>query len=503
MAKKKHPRTTTTDVPTFPRATFPPPPGWQPSVVVELRYEAPIAVANGKFVGKEQGREPAERLNLVLAATNAAEVVCNFALKPKLRSESFSLAAALPSEPTAAAVTRRLSEARSPLTPEDFFKGNFARVILPASDDAHRVANRLKRHNAVWDAYVAPLPEPPVFLQPPAVTGADPFNIEPTQGYLHSAPSGIGAGDVWEQAGAMGHGVTICDIEAGWNLSHQDLPTTIKTFGGTLLSDPNWVNHGTAVLGTMVSLSNALGTVGIAHAAKGAVQSAFVDGVFNAAAAIDNATSKLKPGDVLLLELHFDLNPPAQQFVAMQYHSDVFTAIQAAVNKGIVVVAAAGNGNQNFDAAKFHDTGLQKDCGAILVGAGVPPCNRFDFRNGYAPLGAPRSRIFFSNYGRMVNLQGWGWHVSTTGYGDAGGQSANEHYTLRFSGTSSAAPIVAAAAACLQGAAIAKRGAPLTPAQVRKILSDTGTPQAESPGVPVATNSIGPQPDLLAALKKI
>jgi subtilisin family serine protease len=259
----------------------------------------------------------------------------------------------------------------------------------------------------------------------------------------------------------------------------------------------------------MISVPNAIGTVGISHAAKGAVQSAFIDGVFNAAKAIDNAASKLKAGDVILIELHSQLHAGTGDYVAMQYFSDVFTAIQAAVHKGVVVVEAAGNGNQNFDAAKYKNTGLQKDCGAIVVGAGVPPSNRIDFNGfgpsfpSYAPLGAPRSRIFFSNYGKIVNVQGWGWHVSTTGYGDAAGTAANEHYTFRFSGTSSASPIVTASVASLQGAAIAKRGSPLSPAQVRKILMNTGTPQAASPGVPVATNQIGPQPDLVAAHKKV
>ena len=63
-----------------------------------------------------------------------------------------------------------------------------------------------------------------------------------------------------------------------------------------------------------------------------------------------------------------------------------------------------------------------------------------------------------------MNVQGWGWNVATTGYGDLqGGASQDDWYTARFSGTSSASPMVAAAAACLQAMAIAKNGAPLTP----------------------------------------
>lgn len=156
----------------------------------------------------------------------------------------------------------------------------------------------------------------------------------------------------------------------------------------------------------------------------------------------------------------------------------------------------------------FKDTGLQKDSGAIIVGAGVPPTNHVDFDGfggmfpPYTSLGVPRSRLYFSNYGKIVNVQGWGWHVATLGYGDAQGGAENTWYTLRFAGTSSASPIVAGAAACLQGRAKAKNGAPLTPEKVRQILMNTGTPQEAGPGVPL-TQNIGPLPNLPAAIKEV
>jgi hypothetical protein len=151
----------------------------------------------------------------------------------------------------------------------------------------------------------------------------------------------------------------------------------------------------------------------------------------------------------------------------------------------------------------FNGTGLQKDSGAIVVGAGIPPTNFFDFDNGYQQIGVPRSRIWFSNYGKILSVHGWGWHVTTLGYGDAqGGASENTWYTHRFSGTSSASPIVTGAAACLQGRAKAKNGQPLTPAQVRGILMKTGTPQVAGPGVPL-TQRIGPLVNLPEAMKKV
>jgi hypothetical protein len=312
-----------------------------------------------------------------------------------------------------------------------FIESGFVQVVPKSGADARKIAAALKKENPVWDAYVAPRPVPAM----PAGSAAGSRNFEPSQGYLYDAPVGIGAEQVWSLAGARGSGITICDIEGNWNRQHEDLPSGIPLLGGTVIDDLGWRNHGTAVLGEMVSISDARGCVGISHQAKAAVHSAVINGVFNTAGAISNAAAQLKAGDVILIELQ--ATGPNGKYVAMQYWSDIFTAIKAAVEKGITVVEAAGNGDENFELAVFNNTGLQKDSGAIVVGAGVPPTNHVDFDGfgaafpAYASLGVPRSRIFFSNYGRIVNVQGWGWHVTTLGYGDAqGGASENVWYTL-------------------------------------------------------------------------
>ena len=328
--------------------------------------------------------------------------------------------------------------------------------------------------------------------------------FEPAQGYLYSAPVGIGAADVWGLAGAKGRGVTICDIEGAWNTKHEDLPAGISLIGGTMITTLDWRNHGTAVLGEMVSVPNSKGCVGISHEAKAVVHSAVINGVFNLAQALTNATSQLKAGDVILIELQAP--GPNNKYVAMQYWDDVFSAIVVATAKGITVVEAAANGNENFDLPIFNNTGLQKDSGAIVVGAGIPPSNALDFdgSGGFGPayqnIGVPRSRIWFSDYGKIVNVQGWGFHVTTLAYGDLQGDaSENKWYTLRFSGTSSASPIVTGAVACIQGRSKAKNGAPLSPAKVRQILMNSGTPQEPGPGVPLSQR-IGPLPNLAKAM---
>jgi hypothetical protein len=104
---------------------------------------------------------------------------------------------------------------------------------------------------------------------------------------------------------------------------------------------------------------------------------------------------------------------PNGKYAAMQYWDDIFSAIRAATDRGITVVEAAGNGDENFDLPIFAGTGLQKDSGAIVAGAGIPPTNYFDAfgfgaGTGYTRIGVPRSRIWFSNHGRIVNVQGCG-----------------------------------------------------------------------------------------------
>src|SRR5215471_18497921 len=114
----------------------------------------------------------------------------------------------------------------------------------------------------------------------PSGSAAGSRNFEPSQGYLYDPPDGIGAEEVWSLAGAKGKGITICDIEGNWNRQHEDLPGKIPLLGGTPINDIGWRNHGTAVLGEMVSISDARGCVGISHQADAMVHSAVIGRVF-------------------------------------------------------------------------------------------------------------------------------------------------------------------------------------------------------------------------------
>ena len=457
-------------------------------VVVELRHESRVTYSTRCFEGPNAVRTQLDELNMALEKAPVRSFGSQFGVSRTLVRKRVTAA------PPSLAV---------PVS-SDFASSGFVQIVPKDPEDCRLLARRLNRIESVWDAYPAPRPEPAA-----AASGASTAsrNFEPAQGYLHSPPNGIGAMEVWSLPGALGQKIRICDIEGDWKLNHEDLPSGINLIGGTRIGSLSWRNHGTAVLGEMISQPGIRGTTGISYKAKAFVHSAVIGGVFNAAQAIRNASRRLRAGDVILIELHAP-HPTTNQYVAMQFWPDVFSAIRTATAKGISVVEAAGNGGQNFQKAVYRGSLLQKDSGAIVVGAGVPPTNYFDefgpdwgFPK-HSRIGAPRSRIWFSNYGKIVNVQAWGWHVTTLGYGDAQGGTERRWYTHRFSGTSSASPIVTGAVACLQGRSKAKNGDPMTPAQVRRLLIRTGTSQAPSRGRPVS-QKIGPQPNLVKAIRRV
>jgi hypothetical protein len=413
-------------------------------VICELKYDSQAALPTGadSFTAAASAAPVRDALNAALQQFAIKQVAPLFGTGLKKK-----------------AFTRRVAESvtspRMAAPDAEFALAGFVAIVPENPKDCGKVVERMRLTPGVWKAYLAPRPEPAAGVvsrktkptrkgkaRRAAAPGEAPTgptvgsrNLEPAQGYLCDAPDGIGACSVWSRPGAAGKGITICDIEGAWNLDHEDLPKAIKLIGGTMIDDPHWRNHGTAVLGEMVSIRGNVGCVGISHGAKAVVHSAVIGGIFNPAGAITAAAAALKPGDVILIELHAPGGLDGK-YLAMQYWDPVFAAIRVAVAKGVVVVEAAGNGDENFDRPEYAGTGLQKDSGAIVVGAGVPPTNYFDAYDfsgmfpPYSRIGAPRSRIWFSNYGRIVDLQGWGWHVATLAYGDAqGGADEKRWYT--------------------------------------------------------------------------
>lgn len=432
-------------------------------IVVKFRRGLPVESATTRLGGP--------------AASRVRQVFRDYQIPEPLPS--------IPGDPSAIRTRRMADEDRVQMNLPDLSLYFHASVIDPAL--AETVIRELNALDEVEIAYFQPRPEVAAFKG--ASTAP---NFEGGQTYLDQAPSGVSARAAWSLPGGAGNGIRIFDVEYGWQLTHEDLSkgaTAIVISGNSSDND-----HGTAVMGEMVSDLNGFGMSGIAHDAQIGTSSVSTQSVEGA---IQAATLAASPGDLILIELHspgphYDGQVRDDQlgYVAMEYFQAVFDAILNAYAHGVIVCEAAGNGAENFDDASLYgslfDTTF-RNSHAIICGAGYPPY----------PGNPDRYRLGFSNYGARVNLQGYGISVYSTGYGDLyNGGSKDSWYTSGFSGTSSASPIVTGSVACLSGVFKQMLGATIDADSVRSLLVATGSPQ------PTSNQAwhIGPRPDLHAAL---
>jgi hypothetical protein len=379
-------------------------------------------------------------------------------------------------------------------------------VFLPSGADAAAAIDALNTLDAVELAepvqVAAPPPTPPAF-------GHDQAN-------LNAGPVGLGALAAWEHLGTRGINVNIIDIEFGWEIWHQDLPTVNLIQFGDPPATQAEEDHGTATLGVLGALDNGWGTTGMAPDAVLGFAHVRVGGVVNIPQAIVNSALNSSPGDIILIELQIagpaacgspcgaPLGlPPCDcsagtAWVPVEWSLAEYNAIVSAVGAGRIVIEPAGNGAQNLDAP-IYQTGhnpFQNDSGAIMVGAGMPPMI-------HGGLDVDRSRICCSNYGSRVDVQGHGWAVRSTGYGDLNAEASGQlDYTAQYAGTSSASAMVAGAAALVQSAyKWANNSAILPPLALRQALVNSGSPQQSAifNSFPASQN-IGPRPDAAFAI---
>ena len=411
----------------------------------------------------------------------------------------------------------------------------FYKVAAPDSK-LETLAQQLREDPAVHAAFIKPGVELPLFLsdrtQPPAPAPSEVTpNLTDSQRYLGTPRRGINAIAAWEQTGGGGLGIQIIDIEGAWRFTHEDLRENQGgVVGGTETPDLLWRNHGTAVLGILSGDRNGgnnFGIIGICPDANVRAVSVFgqpsshLPADSGTAAAIRQAADLLKAGDIMILELqapgptrNFEIREDQLGYIPVEWWPDNLAAIQYAVKKEIIVVEAAANGACDLDDPIFdHNpdpphgpfppdwrnpfSRSDIDSGAIIVGAGAPPrgFNHSDF-------GPARSRLEFSNFGSMVDAQGWGHEVTTCGFGNIQGIDEDRFYTKGFGGTSGATPMVAGALGSVQGILLAAGKPLLTPALARKILRTSGSPQQDADLTQnrPASQRIGNLPDILEML---
>jgi serine protease len=391
------------------------------------------------------------------------------------------------------------------------------------ANDSQRIQllKRLNKHPLVEVAYPRPIKAaPPVDIAP-----ATP-DFSADQGYFAPAPTGIGLESARLHIGGRGEGIHFVDIEINFHPDHEDLERCVDALipGVTgLYEEPDYTAHGTAVLGILFAGDNGYGVTG-----------SIPDGIChfspnytttwgnNVAKGITNAMLNVDSPAILQLESQeYGPNWDPDTYMGLvpsEWLPAVYDVVATATAAGYVVVAAAGNGNENLDDPIYQgafDLELA-DSGAIIVGAGTSP--QVD--------GTGRQREWYSNYGTRVDVHGWGSNVTTTGYGDlfTGGGDINQYYTAQFAGTSSGSPVVGSAVALLLGILRGRGydysctiddecdeglicdtisyGTPrciennsMDSMAMRHLLRATGSPQLGD-----TTERIGPLPDLQAAI---
>jgi hypothetical protein len=366
----------------------------------------------------------------------------------------------------------------------DVALNNYYKVNFQNDVDMPSLTAQLKSLSIVASAYAEPTAAP----SPTA-------SYVSQQNYLTAAPQGIDSNYASTFPGGTGDKVKIYDVEYAWNTAHEDLSKsrTALIANGTPVDPFNDNNHGTAVIGSMVGDSNTYGVTGAtAGAALKLVNVNNAERGYDPINALYLAGQTAVPGDIVLIEQQtWGPTPDTYDYVPLEWIDGVYDAIKTLTANGVIVVEAGGNGNQNLDNTTYYGSSFPKgkaDSGAIIVGAGAN-----------CATSARLSRMSYSNYGTRVNLQGPGECVTTTGYGDLYNTAgANALYTQSFNGTSSASPVVAAAAAALSSAYKTMNGVALSPADVRTYLKQSGTAQNTASGT--LTGNIGQYPNLAKAL---
>lgn len=313
-------------------------------------------------------------------------------------------------------------------------------------------------------------------------------DLESQQTYLNDNP-GINAKYAWSR-GITGQNIRIRDVEYGFHKTHEMLSAQafIQLEPGYTpnsgLSGNNYMDHGTAVVSIMGSAKDNIGLSGAAYGAseiKGYLEWTTLG--YNRASAVSRSIIASQAGDIILYEMQ---TGGKDGYCPAEYDSVIWDMTKAATDSGIIIIAAAGNGNQDLDDPFYAAYRARGNSGAIIVGAGSP--------------NTTHSKLSFSTYGSRVDVQGWGSNVLAAGYGSYQkyDNDNNRTYTW-FNGTSSATPTVASAAVLIQSFYRQNTGQYLSPAAMKNLLVSTGIPQ----GGTDTNKKIGPLPNVKNAILQL
>jgi subtilisin family serine protease len=260
----------------------------------------------------------------------------------------------------------------------------------------------------------------------------------------------IHADTAWDVT--QGAGVKVATIDTGCDMSHLGLQGNLDTAGALNLVERNQpvdddFGHGTHVAGIIAATSDAAGMLGVAFKAQ--VMPIRVLGVDGTGSSFDTVSAIEYAVAHKARVINMSLGSPD--------HSDVEAdAIQAAVDAGVVVVAASGN--EAVDGNYLEYPACYP--GVVSVGA----------------IGPDMKRAAFSNYNSFVTVCAPGVDILST---IPTRMSPHDPYGY-LSGTSMATPMVSGVAALILAAHPGWTGAKVVQ-QLRATAQDL-KPTADDPG---------------------
>ena len=253
-------------------------------------------------------------------------------------------------------------------------------------------------------------------------------------------------------------------------------------------------NHGTNVLGMLGARHNGRGINGICPDAQIRAVSYQPEDRWGSARAIKRAADLLRPGDIMLLEMmrpgprtppRTPTTParlPPGRLLARRPHRDPVRDLARRDRRRGRRQRRPAPRRPASTPARAPASGpaaRTRSCATAWTPARSWSARA---RRPAARHGPDRSRLDVLQLGHARSTPRAGAARSRPPAGSAGADGRDRRaedrwYTERFSGTSSAAPMVAGALACVQGVLRAAGRRPLTPAQARAALRETGSPQ--------------------------
>ena len=321
--------------------------------------------------------------------------------------------------------------------------------------------------------------QPSEEVNPPSIGDNEPFFF-----YLWGMDA-INAPESWN-AGFTGKGASVFVLDSGIDAEHPDLSPNLNTSLSTsFIQGEDWnirpgryFNHGSHVAGTIAAANNQFGVIGVAPDAE--LVAVKVLSEFSGSGPFSSINAGIvyagnNGADVINMSLGATLNKNGKLIDADGNEFkipavNIQTIIQAqqravdhAFNKGVTIIASAGNDGVNYDGNKAFiklPGGLNN---IITVSATAPEGWNFDYTSFYD---VPAS---YTTYGRsLVDVAAPGGDFDVSLF-DGVVSTGSEGFYFS-SGTSMAAPHVSGVAALI----IAKNGnGTMSPKEVARQIQNT------------------------------